>query len=118
MKSLTVDLKTSFNPKYFKTNSDNRRYVVAKLFCGQDSEVSRSTLILNNFNQTLPIAENNDTILPDSIVEYRVIPVSSDDTTSFKYIPERVRYDKANPNGYKTVESVKTSVVNFINVIE
>lgn len=118
MKSLTVDLKTSFNPKYFKTNSDNRRYVVAKLFCGQDSEVSRSTLILNNFNQTLPIAENNDTILPDSIVEYRVIPISSDDTTAFKYIPERVRYDKANPNGYKTVESVKTSVVNFINVIE
>lgn len=108
---LTIDLRTDFYANKVQTDTSNRRYIIATLYARNDNKVGTVKLYLNNYNGTYPIAENGDTIIKNSIVEYRY------NGESDKYVPVRIRYDKVEPNGIRNVESVKESVNNFIELI-
>lgn len=105
---MTIDLKVVFNQRKIENDS-----VICVLFAarsGEDYKVNNTRLPVNNYNKTLPIAENGDTILPGSIVEFRII--------DNKFIPVRVRYDKFIPNGLKNYDDIRNNLKDYTDLLQ
>lgn len=105
---MTIDLKVVFNQRKIENDSVNCVLFAAR--SGEDYKVNNTRLPVNNYNKTLPIAENSDTILPGSIVEFRII--------DNKFIPVRVRYDKFIPNGLKNYDDIRNNLKDYTDLLQ
>ena len=69
-------------------------------------------LLLNNFNNTLPMCENGDIVTNESIVE--IVPLYNGVDYSYKLL--KIRYDKVKTNAKQTIDTIFNLQRNFINI--
>lgn len=116
---LSADVKLVFDEASACVPFDGttNKYVTANIDYTTDTSSRHynnytTELLLNNFNNTLPMCENGDIVTNESIVE--IVPIYNG--VDFSYRLLKVRYDKVNTNAKRTIDTIFNLQRQFINI--
>lgn len=116
---LSADVKLVFDESSVNIPFDGttNKYVTANIDYTTDTTSRHynnytAELLLNNFNQTLPMCENGDIVTNESIVE--IVPLFNGVDFSYKLL--KIRYDKVNTNAKRTIDTIFNLQRSFINI--
>lgn len=117
---LSADVKLVFDESNVNVPFDGttNKYVTANIMYTTNTNSKyfnnyTTELLLNNFNNTLPMCENGDIVTNESIVE--IVPQYNNVDFSYKLL--KIRYDKVNTNAMRTIDTIFNLQKVFINVI-